>query len=226
MTATVRIRSLFMTAGAFTIMGILFVCGVAQAAEEVASAVRRYKLHEASTGYYEEYEVLPRRQRPFVEIPGVRRGIFSYSPTAAQVRVRSRLADSHRGIKFYEHRRCEDCHVRETRDIHTTRANLTCRQCHGVEPVASINHYHSPLNPIRRHAYVCAKCHEGASASFASYIVHEPVPGAASTRAGFPALYYAYWFMLVLLFGTLAFFIPHSLLTGLRELFGRKSKVE
>jgi len=215
-----------MAAGAFILMGILFVCGVAEAAEEVASAVRRYKQHEASTGYYEEYEVLPRRQRPFVEIPGVRRGIFSYSPNAAQVRVRSRLADSHRGIKFYEHRRCEACHVHEKRDIHTTRANLTCRQCHGGEPVASINHYRSPLNPLRRHAYVCAKCHEGASASFASYIVHEPAPGAAATRAGFPALYYAYWFMLVLLFGTLAFFIPHSVLTGLRELFGRKSKIE
>ena len=43
---------------------------------------------------------------------------------------------------------------------------------------------------------------------------------------GFPVLYYAYWFMLILLAGTLAFFIPHSLLTGIRELAGRKRKVK
>jgi hypothetical protein len=192
------------------------------AQEEVASAIRRYKEYEASTGYYEEYEVLPRRQQPFVDITRVKRNIFSYSSTSAQVRVRTRLADSHWGIKFYNRRRCEDCHIRETHDIHTTRANLTCRQCHGGEPIASINHYFSPMNPIRRHAYVCAKCHEGASASYATYIVHEPPAGSSLARSNFPILYYAYWFMLVLLVGTLAFFIPHSLLVGLRELFKNK----
>jgi hypothetical protein len=192
--------------------------------EEVASAIRRYKEREASTGYYEQYEVRPRNERPFVSIPGVRQGLFPYSPSAAQVRTRTRMADSHLGIKFYRHRRCEDCHSEETRDIHTTRANLTCRQCHGGEPVAGINFYYSPLNPLRRHAYVCAKCHQGSSASFASYIVHEPAPGAAATRESFPLLFYAYWLMLLLLAGTLAFFIPHSLLVGFRELFWRRGK--
>ena len=196
------------------------------AQEEVASAIRRYKEYEVSTGYYEEYEVLPRRQQPFVDITRVKRNIFSYSSTSAQVRVRTRLADSHWGIKFYNRRRCEDCHVRETHDIHTTRANLTCRQCHGGEPIASINHYFSPMNPIRRHAYVCAKCHEGASASYATYIVHEPPAGSSLARSNFPILYYTYWFMLVLLVGTLAFFIPHSLLVGLRELFKNKRETK
>ena len=205
---------------------VMLLANTASAQEEVASAVRRYKAYEASTGYYEEYEVLPRHQLPLVSIPGVRRGLFPYSPTAASVRNRSRLADSHLGIKFYERRRCEACHVEQTRDIHTVRANLTCRQCHGGEPVASINHYFSPLNPIRRHAYVCAKCHEGASASYASYIVHEPAAGSSLARTSFPILYYTYWFMLVLLVGTLAFFIPHSFLVGLRELFRKKRKDE
>jgi len=212
---------------ALSILAVLFLLPEpATAQEEVASSIRRYKEREASTGYYEEYEVLPRRQRPFVEIPGVEQGVFPYSPVAAQVRIRTRLADSHRGIKFYWRRRCEDCHIPETRDIHTTRANLTCRQCHGGEPVASINHYYSPLNPIRKHAYVCAKCHEGASASYASYIIHEPSAGSALARTDFPILYYTYWFMLVLLVGTLAFFIPHSFLVGLRELFRKKRKDE
>jgi hypothetical protein len=203
-------------------MEVLCVTGMAAAAEEVFSAIRRYKEREVSTGYYEEYEVLPRRQRPFVEIPGVKRGLFSYSPSGASVRVRTRLADSHQGIKFYVHRRCEDCHVNETKDIHTVRANLTCRQCHGGEPVASIQHYFSPMNPIRKHAYVCSKCHEGSSASFASYIIHQPDPGTLEAKKSFPALYYTYVFMLVLLIGTLAFFIPHSFLVGLRELFEKK----
>ena len=194
--------------------------------EEVASAIRRYKEREASTGYYEEYEVKPRRQLPLVGVPGVSRGIFPYSPSGADVRVRTRLADSHWGIKFYQDRRCEDCHLNETMDVHTVRGNLTCRQCHGGEPIASVEHYYSPLNPIRKHAYVCSKCHEGSSASFASYIVHEPPAGAAKTQTSFPALYYAYWFMLLLLVFTMAFFIPHSFLVGLRELLGRKRKVE
>ena len=149
--------------------------------EEVTSAIQRYKQYEVSTGYYEEYEAKPRRQRPFVEIPGVRRGVFPYSPASARVRVRTRLADSHLGIKFYQRRRCEECHIQETRDIHTVRAKLTCRQCHGGEPIASNEHYYSPMNPIRRHAYVCSKCHQGSSASYAGYVVHEPNPALAST---------------------------------------------
>jgi len=191
--------------------------------EEVTSYISRYKQHEVSTGYYERYEVRPRHESPLVrKFRGVDREPFAYSSTAASIRNRNLLADSHRGVKFYDNRRCEECHVNETHDIHTTRANLTCRQCHGPEPIASIDHYYSPMNPIRRHAYICAKCHEGASASFASYVVHEPAAGAISTRASFPALFYSYWFMLVLLAGTLTFFIPHTILMGLREMFGRK----
>ena len=212
--------------GAVLLAELLLIPGPAHAREEVTSSIGRNKQYEVSSGYYEKYEVRPRHQRPFVEVPGLRRGLFPYSPTAASVRSRTRLADSHRAIKFYWGRRCEDCHIAETRDIHTTRANLTCRQCHGGEPIASMNHYYSPMNPIRRHAYVCAKCHEGASASYASYVIHEPSAGSASARTSFPILYYTYWFMLVLLVGTLAFFIPHSFLVGLRELFRKKRKAK
>jgi hypothetical protein len=226
MAQLIGIKRWLLPAGFLVLAVMLLGPATAPAQEEVTSAIRRYKQYEVSTGYYEQYEVRPRHQRPFVEIPGVSRGLFPYSPAAATVRVRTRLADSHRGIKFYWGRRCEDCHIAETRDIHTTRANLTCRQCHGGEPIASINHYFSPMNPIRRHAYVCAKCHEGASASYASYIVHEPAAGSSIARTTFPILYYTYWFMLVLLVGTLAFFIPHSFLVGLRELFKNKRKTK
>lgn len=202
---------------------LLGLPGQGTAQDEVTSDIRRYRQYENSTGYYEEYEVRPRNQRPLVSVPGLSRGVFSYSPIAASIRIRSRLSDSHRGLKFYDRRQCVECHVREMEDVHTTRANLTCRQCHGGEPIASINHYYSPLNPIRRHAYVCAKCHEGAGVSFAAYIVHEPPAGAPDTLRTFPILYYTYWFMLVLLLGTLAFFIPHSFALGLRELLSKRT---
>jgi len=224
MARTLAGLKLFVILAAMAAGAILLLPPPASAQEEVASAIRRYKEREASTGYYEEYEVRPRRQRPFVEIPGVQVGLFPYSPSAAEVRVRTRLADSHMGIAFYTDKTCVACHPQEAKDIHTVRANLTCRQCHGGEPIASIQYFNSPMNPIRKHAYVCAKCHEGSSASFASYIVHEPAPGSVAARKSFPILYFVYWFMTVLLVGTLAFFIPHSFLTGVRELFTRKKE--
>jgi len=218
------IRTVIAYCGALLCMALLLLPQPISAQEEVASAIRRYKEYEVSTGYYEEYEAKPRRQRPFVEIPGVRRGIFSYSPTAAKVRIRTRLADSHQGIQFYQRRRCEDCHIKETRDIHTVRANLTCRQCHGGEPIASIEHYYSPMNPMRRHAYVCSKCHQGASASYASYVIHEPHPALASTLKDFPILAYAFWTMVAIAVGTFLLFLPHTILWGIRELMMTKEK--
>ena len=189
---------------------------------DVASSIMRYKQYEVSTGYYEDFEARPQRQRPFVEIPGVRNGVFPHSPTAASVRNRSRLSDSHQGIKFYNNRRCEECHVEQTRGIHIVRANLTCRQCHGGEPISSNDHYFSPMNPIRRHAYVCSKCHEGASASFAGYVIHEPNPSLAGTLKTFPVLFYAFWGMVAIAFGTFVVFLPHTILWGLRELLSKK----
>ena len=225
MTGMKRCGAIVLISETLLLLTLIFTPGIASAqGEEVASALRRYKEYEVSTGYYEEYEMRPRHERSMVEIPGVRHGLFRYSPSAATVRIRTRLADSHWGIKFYDNRRCEDCHPKQALDMHTVRANLTCRQCHGGEPIASISHYFSPMNPIRKHAYVCAKCHEGSSASFASYVIHEPSAGSMEAKTNFPVLYYSFWFMLTLLVGTLAFFIPHSILVGLRELLRKKEK--
>jgi hypothetical protein len=219
-----RIKPLRFWLAGFLLISLVLAGHMASAQEEVASAIRRYKAYEASTGYYEEYEVLPRRQRPLISTPSIRTGLLPYSPTAAKVRSRNRLADSHQGLKFYEGRQCKDCHTAAARDIHTTRANLTCRQCHGGEPIASIAHYYSLLNPIRRHAYVCSKCHEGASASFASYVVHAPNPAMAATKHTFPVLFYAFWIMVGIAVGTFVVFLPHTALWGIRELFVTKEK--
>lgn len=202
------------------IASLLIVAGVPQvsAQEEVASSLRRYKNRDASTGYYEQYEVAPTSQPPVVGAPGLGHGVFSYSPSAAQARIRRRLVNSHIGIKFYESLRCVSCHTEQAKSFHVARANLSCRQCHGGEPISSIDHFYSPMNPIRRHAYVCAKCHEGASVSFGSFVVHEPPAGSMEAKTGFPIFFYTYWFMVVLLVGTLSFFIPHSFMVGFREL--------
>ena len=219
-----RIRSLRQWLAGALIFGLMLSGVPAAAQDEAASAIRRYKAYEASTGYYEEYEVLPRRQRPLITIPNIRQGIIPYSPSAAAVRSRTHLADSHQGIRFYWGRQCADCHPAAALDIHTTRANLTCRQCHGGEPIASIHYYWSPLNPIRRHAYVCSKCHEGASASYASYVVHEPNPAHKATFEKFPVLAYAFWIMIAIAVGTFALFIPHTVMWGIRELFVKRKK--
>jgi hypothetical protein len=197
---------------AASLLAVTLLPGAVPAQEEVTSSIRRYKEREASTGYYEQYEVKPRRAAPLVGRFGSERPAFPYAPSAARVRVRTYLADSHAGIQFYKDKRCDECHVAEAGHSHTVRGNVTCRQCHGGEPIASLSHYFSPLNPIRRHAYVCAKCHEGANASFATYLVHEPLAGASKTRKIFPSLYYSNWFMYLLIVGTLGFFGLHTLI--------------
>ena len=153
------------------LMGVLSDPWPLSAQEEVTSSIHRYREREMSTGYYEEYEVKPRSYQPFIRDPEIRKTLVSLSPSAEKVRVRGLLADSHSGIEFYAGRTCVECHPREATDVHTVKAKITCRQCHGGEPIASMNHYYSLMNPIRRHAYVCAKCHQGASASYATYVV-------------------------------------------------------
>jgi hypothetical protein len=195
------------------------------AQEEAASAIRRYKEREYSTGYYEEYEAKPLiGERPLVGVPGVSEGVFPYSPTAASVRIRTRLADAHQGIKFYRNLSCAYCHQKETKDLHTVRANISCRQCHGGEPISGSQYYYSPLNPIRKHAYICAKCHEGASASFASYVIHSPNPAMVSTLKSFPLLFYVFWGMIAIAVGTFLVFLPHTIAWGIREISARKEK--
>ncbi len=201
---------------------LIILSGPTLAQKEVTSKIYRYR-ERVATGYYEGYEVSPRRKRAVLAAPATRRGLFPYGSASAMVRIRTRLPDSHQGLKFYYRNTCIECHAEQARNIHSVRAAITCRQCHGPEPIAAVKHYYSPMNPIRRHAYVCAKCHEGANPSFADFYVHEPAGTALSTRESFPVLFYTSWGMLLLLLGTLAFFVPHSFMVGLRELFEIKS---
>ena len=99
-------------------------------AQEVTSKIYRYR-ERVATGYYEGYEVSPRRARAILETPGVRRGLFPFGTASARVRIRTRLPDSHRGLKFYYRNTCIECHPEQARNLHSMRAGITCRQCHG-----------------------------------------------------------------------------------------------
>lgn len=206
-------------------MLLTFSPGPVSAQEEVTSKIYRYR-ERVATGYYEGYEVSPRRARAILETPGVKRGLVPFGRSASAVRTRARLPDSHRGLNFYERSTCIECHPEQARNLHSVRAGITCRQCHGPEPISAINYYYSPMNLIRRHAYVCSKCHEGANSGFAGFYVHEPPGTSLSTLKSFPILFYTSWGMLLLLLGTLAFFVPHSFMVGLRELFERNKGLE
>ncbi|MCP4627820.1 MAG: hypothetical protein GY850_30520 [bacterium] len=189
----------------------------AWAQKEVTSKPYRYSEREVSSRYYETYEAKPRPYPVFVRGGIPQREAITLSPIAEKVRRRQYLADSHWGLKFYERLTCISCHPRQARNLHKRRAKITCRQCHGPEPIAGLKHYYSKMNPRRRHAFICAKCHEGANVSFATYVVHEPNPTNMSTRKEFPLLFYVFWMMAAIAVGTFAAFLPHTFMWGLRE---------
>jgi len=243
-----RARSVFFIGGIGLVIGLAVLVailpGSGRTQEEVAPSIARYR-ERVRTGYYEGYEAKPlykargqlkigynakyefplrSKKRDPRKAPGILQGTISYSPASAEVRIRTRLPDVHIGLKFYEQYTCTECHMAQARNVHTDRGGINCRQCHGPEPIPAIQHYYSPMNSIRRHAYVCAKCHEGANDLFATYINHEPDPTSLETLEDFPAFFYANWFMILLLAGTMAFFLPHSLMGLLLELAMRRGR--
>jgi hypothetical protein len=189
---------------------------------ESSSRKSGYYGYEASTGRYDNTEAVPRGRGAFSLSRQGAPGRFAVS--GPEARNRMFLADSHAGIPYYRYKKCEDCHAGAVRNTHSEHADISCRQCHGPEPVASVNHFFSRLNPVRKHAYVCAKCHEDAGASFAEYVVHQPQPLSREAARDFRSLSYVSWGMHGLLFGVLLLFIPHTALWILRELRERRGK--
>ena len=180
---------------------------VVHGSDDAAAAVRRYRDQLESSGRHET---------------GVTETILRYGPAQPDTYRRAPQADAHAGIGDYSYRKCVACHEQSAANLHTVRANNTCRQCHGPDPIASVAHYFSRLNPIRRHAYVCAKCHEGAGASFATYVIHQPPPSGSETRTTFPALFFSDRLMFWLIVGVFIVFLPHSVGWWIREWFVKK----
>jgi len=212
---------------AFCTIALLAICLFpfnAQSRDEVTEDIPRSSTRELATGYYETHEARPRAHLPIAEGAFIRRTLVTIPRTAERVRIRKYLPDAHVGLKFYTRRKCVDCHPRQANDLHRVRARITCRQCHGPEPIAGIQHYYSTMNPRRRFAYICGKCHEKSSASFAEYVIHSPNPMRLSTLKTFPVLFIVFWSMMVLALGTFIVFLPHTLLWGVREFFITKKR--
>ena len=134
-------------------------------------------------------------------------------------------ANAHADVPNFTKRSCVSCHSGQASGRHTTRAGLACVQCHGNGIIPGNRNHFSPINPARRHA-LCARCHEGATPSFAAYIVHEPPPGALETAKTFPALFWVFWAMVGLAGATFGLFVPHAALWGLRECIGLLQKAK
>jgi hypothetical protein len=109
----------------------------------------------AGTGYFRDQDTLPGSFRFYQQLPGGEAGLWGLGPTRKKISRASFNADAHADVADYSPQtRCQKCHAPETRDLHGLRMNITCVQCHRNVPVTGILHYYSPLNPIRRHAYV------------------------------------------------------------------------
>jgi hypothetical protein len=209
-------RGLQVAALAVVLLGTPFPSGA-------ADAVTAYDERAASTGYFREgASVVPGAYQLYLQTPQSLGAYGGLGPRPKIVEGVSFKADAHAGVTDYRPGYgCLDCHAGSEHNLHSARTEVTCRQCHRGTPIAGIFHYYSAMNPIRRHAYVCAKCHEGATANFAAYVVHEPPALAAETAEGFPALYYATWFMVILAGGVFLFFLPFTVGWGFRELIQR-----
>lgn len=176
----------------------------------------------ATTGYFRDQDTLPGSYRFYQQLPGGEAGFWGMGPSRPKLSKSSFKMDAHEGVANYGPQvRCQKCHEPQTKDLHGLRMDIRCVQCHRSRPVAGVFQYYSPLNPIRRHAYVCAKCHEGATPSFASYMVHEPNPLASDTRDSFPLLYYAVWFMLILAGGVFVIFLPYTAFWWVRDFIAK-----
>lgn len=82
-----------------------------------------------------------------------------------------------------------------------------CYDCHGHHDIQKSSNPLSYISDERR-LETCRKCHPKASKAFAGYIVHADY----TDKHGYPALYYTFLFMTLLLVGTFIFFAIHTAL--------------
>ncbi len=181
-----------------------------------------------SNEFFRDGDIIPGSYQLYIQT-GIGGGFWGLGPNQGQVKRSSFRIDAHADIRnYFEARDCKDCHREQTRDIHTVRLGISCRQCHINLPISGIHYYYSEMNPIRRHGYICAKCHIGASPSFAGYVIHEPSVVDIKAKQNFPLLYYAVWFMIILTGGVFIVFLPFTGLLLIREyaarLFGKSTQ--
>lgn len=92
-----------------------------------------------------------------------------------------------------------------------------CYDCHGAHNILPPENPNSTLSR-QNVVSICQKCHPGATRRFAGYLTH----ATHHDPKKYPYLFYSFWFMTILLVGTLSFFGIHTLLWLPRSLKIRK----
>lgn len=112
---------------------------------------------------------------------------------------------------------CGQCHKEVTKTYFDTlhgkvsklgeKVAAKCSDCHGSHEILP------PTNPKSKLSHwnivkTCAQCHKNANRKFAGYLTH----ATHHNKEKYPVLYYAFWFMTILLVSTLGFFAVHTLM--------------
>ncbi len=111
---------------------------------------------------------------------------------------------------------CGDCHLDEAETFFDTfhgkvsrlgsAGAAKCYDCHGTHNILPSSNPESTLG--RDHVVeTCGQCHEGSHRQFAGYLTH----ATHHDRKKYPWLFYSFWFMTILLVGTLTFALMHTL---------------
>jgi cytochrome b subunit of formate dehydrogenase len=82
-----------------------------------------------------------------------------------------------------------------------------CYDCHGTHNILPSDNPDSSLSKIHV-VETCGQCHPRAHLQFAGYLSH----ATHHDKDKYPFLFYSFWFMTILLVGTLSFFLLHTLL--------------
>ncbi len=119
------------------------------------------------------------------------------------------------GFRFTMMNQCGRCHTDEAETFFDTyhgkvsrlgsEGAAKCYDCHGTHNILPTDNPASALSHWNR-VETCAKCHPGAHRQFAGYLTH----ATHHDREKYPFLFYSFWFMTILLVGTLTFALLHT----------------
>jgi len=112
---------------------------------------------------------------------------------------------------------CGECHEDVTESYFETfhgkvsklgyEAAAKCHDCHGAHNIMPPEDQHSTLSR-QNIVGTCGECHPGSHRQFAGYLTH----ATHHDKTKYPILYYTFWFMTILLVGTLILAGTHTLL--------------
>ena len=124
-------------------------------------------------------------------------------------------------------RNCGNCHQEELETYLSTyhgqvstlgyTNTAKCYECHGFHEIKRVSDPASLMN-VENRVETCRRCHEDASAGFASFQPH----GNTKDKERFPIMWFASKFMILLLASVFLFFWSHSALWFYREWKDRK----